>query len=43
MSSIIWRGNVCKHLLLSRLLEGDAEVVQALRELVSHRKGKCYT
>ena len=31
----LWRGNLCKHVLICRLLEGDGEVVRALREVVS--------
>ncbi len=33
----LWRGDVCKHLLLSRLLEGDVEVVWALRAIIKPR------
>ena len=30
-----WRGNLCKHVLIARLHQADAEVILALRELVS--------
>ena len=31
----LWRGNLCKHVLLVKLLEGDADVVRALRKAVA--------